>query len=61
VLLHCVAAEQRTPSVAVAYAVLLGHDPVAVRREVVAALRSARGSGVVWDAAARVADPRALG
>ena len=49
VFLHCVAAHQRTPSVAVAYAVLLGHDPEKARRDVVAALSSTRGSGRVWD------------
>jgi ADP-ribosylglycohydrolase len=54
VLLHCVAAHQRTPSVAVAYAVLLGHDADQARRDVVAALQSARGSGLVWDHASRV-------
>ncbi len=52
VLVHCVAAEQRTPSVAVAYAVLLGHDPHEAQRAVVAALPSARARGRVWEAAA---------
>lgn len=51
VLLHCVAAHQRTPSVAVAYAVLLGHDPAKARTDVLAALPSARGRGRVWEAA----------
>ncbi len=51
VLLHCVAAQQRTPSVAVAYSVLLGHDPATARADVVAALPSTRGRGRVWDAA----------
>lgn len=50
VLLHCVAAEQRTPSVAIAYAVLLGHPVEDARRDVKAALRSTRGWGRVWDA-----------
>lgn len=50
VLLHCVAAEQRTPSVAVAYGVLLGHPLDEARRDVRAALRSARGSGRLWEA-----------
>lgn len=54
VLLHCVAAHQRTPSVAVAYAVLLGHNPDQARRDVAAALGSARGWGVVWEAAGAV-------
>jgi hypothetical protein len=57
VLLHCVAAQQRTPSVAVAYAVLLGHDPDRARRDILASLPSARGRGVVWKAASRVAEP----
>lgn len=48
VLLHCVAAHQRTPTVAVAYAVLLGHDPDQARRDVIAVLASTRGSGRVW-------------
>ena len=51
VLLHCVAAQQRTPSVAVAYSVLLGADPDDARREVLAVLPDARGWGRVWDAA----------
>jgi hypothetical protein len=57
VLLHCVAAQQRTPSVAIAYAALLGHDPDQARRDVAAALRSARGWGAVWDAADLRLDP----
>lgn len=52
VLLHCVAAQQRTPSVAVAYARLLGHDPDVVAAAVSSALhRSVRGHGHVWDTA----------
>ncbi|HYO39286.1 MAG TPA: ADP-ribosylglycohydrolase family protein [Nocardioidaceae bacterium] len=51
VLLHCVAAQQRTPSVALAYAVLLGHDPVEAAARVRAELPSTRGHGRVWDAA----------
>lgn len=38
VLLHCVAGEQRTPSVAVAYGVLLGHGADETRQAVRAAL-----------------------
>ncbi len=52
VLLHCVAAEQRTPSVAVAYAVLLGGDVDDARRRVAGVLPSTRGRGRVWDAVA---------
>ncbi|MCR6030356.1 hydrolase [Nocardioides sp. zg-579] len=55
VLLHCVAAHQRTPSVAVAYAVLLGHDPDEARAAVRAVLPGARANGALWDAAADVA------
>ncbi len=57
VLLHCVAAQQRTPSVAVAYAVLLGHDGTQARQDVSAALRSTRGLGPVWQAAAALPAP----
>ena len=49
VLLHCVAAEQRTPTVAVAYAALLRAD----RHEAAQALRevlpTTRGRGYLWD------------
>ena len=38
--IFCVGADQRGPSVAVAYAVLLGHDPVRTRHDVVAVLLS---------------------
>lgn len=54
VLLHCVAAHQRTPSVAVAYSRLLGVEPRKAQRDVRSALASARGSGAVWDAAAEI-------
>lgn len=57
VLLHCVAAEQRTPSVAVAYGVLLGHSVADARRDVRTALASTRGRGRVWDAVSVLADP----
>lgn len=52
VLLHCVAAHQRTPSVAVAYSLLLGTSLVQARRDVLGALADARGRGTVWDAVA---------
>ncbi|TIC84430.1 ADP-ribosylglycohydrolase family protein [Nocardioides sp. GY 10127] len=51
VFLHCVAAEQRTPSVAVAYSLLLGHPLEDARAAVRRALPGARGRGRVWDAA----------
>ncbi len=57
VLLHCVAAEQRTPSVAVAYGVLLGHPVEQARRDARAALASTRGWGRVWDAVASIDGP----
>lgn len=56
VLLHCVAAQQRTPSVAIAYALLLGHELETARREVKAALNDARGWGHVWEAVGRLAE-----
>lgn len=55
VLVHCVAAQQRTPSVAVAYSRLLGVDVVTAREEVLKVLPGARGAGTVWEAAARTA------
>lgn len=54
VLLHCVAAEQRTPSVAVAYAVLMGHDGERARADVKRVLASTRGRGAVWTAATEI-------
>jgi ADP-ribosyl-[dinitrogen reductase] hydrolase len=51
VLLHCVAAEQRTPTVAVAYAVHLGNDRVEAAAQVRTALPSTRGHGLLWDRA----------
>jgi ADP-ribosylglycohydrolase len=54
VLLHCVAAQQRTPSVALAYATLLGHDPDEAARRISGALPSTRGHGPVWDAAREI-------
>ena len=51
VLLHCVAAQQRTPSVAVAYAGLLGHDPRRARRVIADVLPHARAWGLLWEAA----------
>ncbi|MGC5258231.1 ADP-ribosylglycohydrolase family protein [Gordonia sp. DT218] len=51
VLLHCVAGHQRTPSVAVAYGVMLGHTVEEASANVLEVMPSARGSGVVWDTA----------
>jgi ADP-ribosylglycohydrolase len=48
VFVHCVAAEQRTPSVALAYAISLGVDAVRAAREVGHALPGARQSGRLW-------------
>ncbi len=58
VLVHCVAAEQRTPAAAVAYAVLLGLTPEEAARKVMRALPKARGHGLLWEAAAEIGDPR---
>jgi len=49
VLLHCVAAEQRTPTAAVAYAAHLGQDRAQAAAQVRTALRSTRGEGLLWD------------
>jgi hypothetical protein len=51
VLLHCVAAQQRTPSVALAYAALLGHGTAGAASRISRDLPSTRGSGAVWEAA----------
>jgi ADP-ribosyl-[dinitrogen reductase] hydrolase len=53
VLLHCVAAEQRTPSVALRYAVRRGADPDEAARALHAALPSTRGRGRLWELARR--------
>ncbi|WP_454301823.1 ADP-ribosylglycohydrolase family protein [Salana multivorans] len=45
VFVHCVAAEQRMPSAAVAYARLLGAEPEEAQAMVLGALASARGRG----------------
>ena len=57
VLLHCVAAQQRTPTVAVAYGVLLGHEPAQVQKNIRRALPTARARGRVWDSAAELSTP----
>ena len=49
VLLHCVAGEQRTPTVAVAYAALLGADRLEAAGTLREVLRSTRGRGYLWD------------
>ena len=50
VLVHCVQAQQRTPSVGVAYAVLLGASPAEARRMIAEALPHSRQRGRLWDA-----------
>lgn len=56
VLLHCVAAQSRTPSVAAAYAIRhLGCDPVTALHEVCAALPDARPNRALAAAARRMA------
>lgn len=49
VLVHCVAAQQRTPSVAAAYAVHLGATPEEARAMVAGALPHSRRHGRLWD------------
>ncbi|KGN30528.1 ribosylglycohydrolase [Knoellia sinensis KCTC 19936] len=51
VLLHCVAAQQRTPSVAVRYATKLGVDATVAARAITSGLPSVRGFGLVWSTA----------
>lgn len=51
VFVHCVAAEQRTPAVAVAYARLLGATRDQARAAIKAALPSTRGWGHLWESA----------
>jgi hypothetical protein len=51
VFLHCARAEQRTPAIAFAYALLLGVEPAQARADVLTALPSASGRGYLWDAA----------
>ncbi len=59
VLLHCVAAEQRTPSVAVAYARRRGGAGDEAQASIRARLRSTRGRGRLWERSAvgRVEEP----
>lgn len=51
VLLHCVAAQQRTPTVAAAYAVHRGATPEQARRMVAEALPRSRRRGLLWERA----------
>lgn len=60
VLVHCVAAEQRTPTAAVAYARWLGVPAEEARSQIRAALPSARGVGELWERAALVKPDPAL-
>ncbi|MGN6636551.1 MAG: ADP-ribosylglycohydrolase family protein [Oryzihumus sp.] len=53
VLLHCVHAEQRTPSVALRYAVRQGADAREAARAIQTVLPSTRGYGRLWEAALR--------
>ena len=57
VLVHCVRGEQRTPSVALAYAVQLGATPADARRQLATALPASRRWGRLWDMAPRAARP----
>lgn len=58
VLVHCVAAEQRTPSIALALARIDGIGVAPARAAVRAALPSARGRGALWRAAAELGPGR---
>lgn len=49
VLVHCVAAQQRTPSAAAAYAVRRGASPDEARRLVAESLPRSRRRGLLWD------------
>ena len=57
VLLHCVAAQQRTPSVALRYAVRLGVDPDVAAADIVSSLPSTRGRGLLWRTALEATIP----
>ena len=48
VLLHCVAAQQRTPSLAIRYAARLGVDPQLAAVEIARVLPECRGLGLLW-------------
>jgi len=50
VFVHCAAAQQRTPSIAAAYCILLGQSGPVAQRQIQQALPSTRGSGQLWDA-----------
>jgi len=54
VLVHCVAAQQRTPSAALAYTRRLGVPTDEAVAAVKRAVPGARGSGRIWDAARKV-------
>ena len=60
VLVHCVQAQQRTPSVAVAYAVRCGATAAEARRMVAEALPHSRRHGRLWDFAAGDAEGEGL-
>jgi ADP-ribosyl-[dinitrogen reductase] hydrolase len=54
VLVHCVRAEQRTPSVALAYSRLLGVTADEAMQQIADALPDSRRRGHLWETAARV-------
>lgn len=57
VFLHCVAAQQRTPTVGIAYSLLLGVPLEQARVDIRRALPKLRGSGRLWDEVARLWEP----
>jgi protein-tyrosine phosphatase len=54
VFVHCVAAEQRTPTVGMAYSRLLGIPLEQARTELRAVLPDLRGHGRLWDVVAEL-------
>lgn len=57
VLLHSVSAQQRTPSVALRYAIRQGADPDVAARDLREGLPSLRGGGRLWKVARQVGQP----
>jgi len=53
VFTHCLRVEQRTPVVAVAYSRLIGVSVDQARDDVLAALPTASGRGVLWETSGR--------
>jgi protein-tyrosine phosphatase len=56
VFLHCVAAHNRTPAVAVVYSMMSGRSLEDARRSVLEVLPDATGFGALWEAVTGVAE-----